>query len=218
MLAYLRATSTIGLRYKGEVPGMVPSVVGMCDASFAMHEGYASQSGFYFTLCGAAISWKSNKIRKIVLSSTEAEYVAASDASRQAEYHRNVLVELGLFSGGAVQVQTDNKGVQALVGDPVQRQRTKHIGSHSRNSVLCSLLLAHRVLPPNCNLLHSPSTNLREPEAQKGRCVGQRTPAYFSHRRRRALPQPSHLEKRRRLCRPIKRSPFCADDPFGLHR
>ena len=130
MLAYLRATSTIGLRYKGEVPGTVPSVMGMCDASFAVHEDCASQSGFYFTLCGAAISWKSNKIRKIVLSSTEAEYVAASDASRQAECHRNVLVELGLFSGGAVQVRTDNKGVQALVGDPVQRQRTKHIGSH----------------------------------------------------------------------------------------
>ena len=27
-------------------------------------------------------------------------------------------------------MQTDNKGVQALVRDPVQRQQTKHIGSH----------------------------------------------------------------------------------------
>ena len=46
-----------------------------------------------------------------------------------AEYHRNVLVELGLYDeGSCMQILTDSKGAKALVGNPVQRQRTKHIG------------------------------------------------------------------------------------------
>ena len=61
-------------------------------------------------------------------SSTEAECVTCSNASRQAEYHINVLGELGLYeAGGGLQIFTDSKGAEALVGNPVQRQRTKHI-------------------------------------------------------------------------------------------
>ena len=63
-------------------------------------------------------------------SSTEAEYVTCSDASRHAEYHVNVLGELGLFEEeNAVQIYTDSKGAEALVRNRVQRQRTKHIGT-----------------------------------------------------------------------------------------
>ena len=63
-------------------------------------------------------------------SSTEAEYVTYSDASRQGEYHINVLGELGLYeAGGGLQTFTDSKCAEALVGNPTQRQRTKHIGA-----------------------------------------------------------------------------------------
>ena len=63
-------------------------------------------------------------------SSTEAEYVTCSDALRQAEYHINVLNKLGLYeAGGGLQIFTDSKGAEALVGKSVQRQRTKHIGA-----------------------------------------------------------------------------------------
>ena len=47
-------------------------------------------------MCVGAISWKSYKIKKIVLSSTEAEYVMVSDVARQAEYHKNLMVEMDL--------------------------------------------------------------------------------------------------------------------------
>ena len=81
-------------------------------------------------MCGAAVSWRSYKIKRVCHSSTEAEYVTCSDASRQAEYHVNVLGELGLSGErDAVQIYTDSKGAEALVGNPVQRQRTKHIGT-----------------------------------------------------------------------------------------
>ena len=76
------------------------------------------------------MSWRSYRIKRLVHSSTEAEYVTCSDASRQAEYHINVLGELGLYeAGGGLQIFTDSKGAEALVGNPVQRQRTKYIGA-----------------------------------------------------------------------------------------
>ena len=76
------------------------------------------------------MSWRSYRIKRVVHSSTEAEYVTCSDASRQAEYHINVMGELGLYeAGGGLQIFTDSKGGEALVGNPIQRQRTKHIGA-----------------------------------------------------------------------------------------
>ena len=39
-------------------------------------------------------------------------------------------MELGLFNeGSCMQMLMDSKGAKALVGNPVQRQRTKHIGA-----------------------------------------------------------------------------------------
>ena len=80
LLGYVRATSEVGLQYVGEEPGTSPKLTGTCDASFACHEDGTSQGGYYFSLCGGAISGKSYKIKKIVLSSTEAKYVMVSDA------------------------------------------------------------------------------------------------------------------------------------------
>ena len=131
MLAYVQATATVDLRYTGEAPGILPRVIGMSDASWATHvDDYTSQAGYFFNLCGAAVSWRSYRIKRVVHSSTEAEYVTCSDASRQAGYHINVMGELGLYeASGGLQIFTDSKGAEALVGNPVQRLRTKHIGA-----------------------------------------------------------------------------------------
>ena len=50
--------------------------------------------------------------------------------SRTAEHHSNVLGEMGLAEEGeCLQIFTDSMGAEALVANPVQRQRTKHIGT-----------------------------------------------------------------------------------------
>ena len=53
-----------------------------------------------------------------------------SDTSRMAGYHLNVLGEMGLAEEGkCLQIFTDSMGAEALVANPVQRQRTKHTGT-----------------------------------------------------------------------------------------
>ena len=100
-LAYVKATATVGLLYTSEASDTLPKIVGMSDASWATHEdSMTSQAGYFFNMCGAAVSWRSYKIKRVCHSSTEAEYVTCNDASRKAEYHVNVLGELGLSGEG----------------------------------------------------------------------------------------------------------------------
>jgi len=53
-----------------------------------------STAAFVFLLGGTAISWKSKKQSLIALSTTEAEYVAASEASQEGVWLRHILSEI----------------------------------------------------------------------------------------------------------------------------
>src|SRR3954464_10575859 len=55
-----------------------------------------SQSGYVFTFNGAAVSWRSAKQSVVARSSTESEYIAASEASQEAIWMKEFITELGV--------------------------------------------------------------------------------------------------------------------------
>ncbi|XP_070011459.1 secreted RxLR effector protein 161-like [Nicotiana sylvestris] len=58
---------------------------GYTDASFSSNKDDSkSISGYVFTLNGSAVSWKSSKQATVVDSVNEAEYIAASEAAKEA--------------------------------------------------------------------------------------------------------------------------------------
>ena len=60
------------------------AVRGYTDASFQTDlDDSHSQSGYVFTLNGGAVSWKSSKQDTVADSTTEAEYIAASEAAKE---------------------------------------------------------------------------------------------------------------------------------------
>jgi hypothetical protein len=81
ILKYLRMTKYMFLIYGGETELVVR---GYTDASFQTdHDDLRSQSGFVFVLNGGAVSWKSYKQETAADSTTEAEYIAASEAAKE---------------------------------------------------------------------------------------------------------------------------------------
>jgi hypothetical protein len=65
----------------------------------------------------------------VALSTTEAEYMASADATRQATWLRLLLddLQIGLPTDTPVSILNDNNGCIALSKNPVHHERSKHI-------------------------------------------------------------------------------------------
>ena len=82
-----------------------------------------------FTLGGGAISWRSIKQSCIADSTMEAEYVAASEAAKEAVWLRNFLMDLGVVPSAqpAMTLYCDNSGAVANSREPRAHKKGKHI-------------------------------------------------------------------------------------------
>ncbi|KAK8600793.1 hypothetical protein V6N12_050641 [Hibiscus sabdariffa] len=127
ILKYLRRTKDVFLVYGGEEQ---LSIKGYTDASFQTDKDDSrSQSGFVFRLNGGAVSWKSSKQDTIVDSTTEAKYIAASEAVKEAVWIKKFITELGVVRSisDALELYCDNNGAIAQAKEPRSHQRSKHI-------------------------------------------------------------------------------------------
>ncbi|KAK8631738.1 hypothetical protein V6N13_028518 [Hibiscus sabdariffa] len=127
ILKYLRRTKDVFLVYGGEEQ---LSIKGYTDASFQTDKDDSrSQSGFVFCLNGGAVSWKSSKQDTVADSTTEAEYIAASEAAKEAVWIKKFVTELGVVPSisDAMELYCDNNGAIAQAKEPRSHKRSKHI-------------------------------------------------------------------------------------------
>ncbi|CAK1595645.1 unnamed protein product [Parnassius mnemosyne] len=123
VLRYLKGIPNYGLVY--ERTGL--SLFSVVDADWAANSvDRKSYSGFAFIFAGAPISWEARKQRVVALSSTEAEYVAISEATREALYLSNIFNNIGIECE-CVTLFNDNQGAIKLIQNRSYRSRTKHI-------------------------------------------------------------------------------------------
>ncbi|GJT51297.1 hypothetical protein Tco_0977454 [Tanacetum coccineum] len=94
VLKYLKKTMNYRLTYTG-----YPLVLkGYTDASWISNtEENSSTSGWVFLLGGGAISWASKKQTCITGSTMESEFVALAAAGKEAEWLKNLLLEIPLW-------------------------------------------------------------------------------------------------------------------------
>lgn len=124
ILRYLAGTIDLKLIYK---PGD-GNLEGFVDADWGGNSlDRKSYTGFTFFFGGCPISWESRKQTSVALSSTEAEYMAASDAAKEAIYLKRILKEVNNWKGGSVKLNIVNQGAQKLAENPVYHKRSKHI-------------------------------------------------------------------------------------------
>ncbi|WZZ37877.1 hypothetical protein YC2023_034136 [Brassica napus] len=125
ILRYVQGTSSFGIRYKR---GEEQELVGYVDSDYAGDlDDRKSTSGYVFMLGGGAVSWASKKQPIVTLSTTEAEFVAASYGACQAMWQRNILEEIGLAQREGTMVYCDNSSTIKLSKNPVLHGRSKHI-------------------------------------------------------------------------------------------
>ncbi|KAJ9547641.1 hypothetical protein OSB04_020184 [Centaurea solstitialis] len=128
ILKYLRRTKDMFLVFGGSEDEI--SVNGYSDASFQTdRDDFRSQSGYVFTLNGGAISWKSSKQDTIADSTTEAEYIAASDAAKEAVWLRNFLSDLRVVASVSrpIDILCDNSGAVAQAKEPREHHKSRHV-------------------------------------------------------------------------------------------
>ena len=124
LLRYIKGTLDLSLTFSDQ-----PMSLAFADADWGGDmDTHRSTTGYLFKVFGGAVAWKSRRQPTVALSTTEAEYMASADASRQAIWIRLFLDNLGLGLGDKpLQIYNDNAGTVSLAKNPVHHERTKHI-------------------------------------------------------------------------------------------
>ena len=126
ILKYIKGTVNRGIMYRNS--GSVLELVGYCDSDYAGgRKTRRSTSGFVFKFCNGPVSWCTQRERTVSLSSTEAEYISATTATREAVWLRQLLHDIGSPCASATVLHIDNQSAIQLVKNPVFHGRTKHI-------------------------------------------------------------------------------------------
>jgi hypothetical protein len=124
ILRYLRGTITYGLRYTSSGGLFLHGY----DADWAgSRVDRKSTFGYCFSLGSTMISWSSGKHVSIAQSTAKAEYIVASDASKEAIWLKKLVS--GLFGDKLemMVVHCDSQGCIKLTENPVFHDRSKHI-------------------------------------------------------------------------------------------
>jgi hypothetical protein len=129
ILRCLAGTKTLGITYSSKDVTQDHNLFhGFADTSFASTDDYKLVTWYVFLSAGGAITWKSKKQTIIALSTTEAEYIALSEAGREACWLQGLYEELRFPQNAPTVIKGDNEGSVILTHNPQFHNRSKHIG------------------------------------------------------------------------------------------
>ena len=125
VLRYLASTLDCGITFRQSST----TVSGYSDADYAGDtDTRRSTTGFVFILNEGAITWSSKLQPTVAVYTTEAEYMAAAQAVREALCLKKLLAigDLGI-NMGTMPILTDSQGALKLLKHPIASMRSKHI-------------------------------------------------------------------------------------------
>ena len=127
LIRYLLGTVNYSLTYGSNNQNQL-SMMGYCDADWGSNQDdRRSVTGYVYILNGGAVSWQAKKQPTVALSSVEAEYMAATEATKEAIWLRSFFTEIGLKIPSPITILSDSQGSIALAKNPAVHSRSKHI-------------------------------------------------------------------------------------------
>jgi len=85
-----------------------------------------STSGYVFNLFGGVVSWTSKKQSVVAPSTTKAEYMATTHASKEAVWLQRLCSNMGLVQG-VIRIDCDSQSEIFLAKNLAYHSKTKHI-------------------------------------------------------------------------------------------
>jgi hypothetical protein len=129
VIHYLMKTRSLALQLGGGDEFLVAS-----DASFADNSiDRKSSQGYVMQLFGGTIGWRANKQDTVTTSTTEAELLALSQATKESIFISRLLKEIGIrLESNTIRIQCDNQQTIKLVNKEVGPLQTKlrHVNIH----------------------------------------------------------------------------------------
>jgi len=108
---YIRGTLDVGIEYGSKSTSERLELLGYSDSDWGGDvESRKSTSGYVFQLANGPVSWSSKRQKTVALSFCEAEYMALTEATKEAVWMRGLLKELGLEGFDSVTIRMDNQG------------------------------------------------------------------------------------------------------------
>ena len=122
VIRYLRATWNETITYiRGS--RRVNKLWGWVDADWAGDtDTRRSHTGYILMMNGGPISWKSRRQDNVSLSTSEAEFVAGSQAAQEVEYLRETPRDFGYSQSTATDIFEDNLACITMSKNPVGRK------------------------------------------------------------------------------------------------
>jgi hypothetical protein len=127
VLQYLKKTRDLGITFQG--PGELEIQL-YTDSDYAGDKAtYKSTGGYVAFAAKGPVSWQSKRQSVVAQSSTEAEYIALSEAAKEATWIRHLLADLNHLNlvDSPMQLYGDNQGSIAIAQNPSFRKGSKHI-------------------------------------------------------------------------------------------
>ncbi|XP_074026444.1 uncharacterized protein [Leptinotarsa decemlineata] len=123
----LKDTENVGLLYTGTEE----TLIAYSDANFAGDlDTRKSTTGYLTSIAGAPVTWSSHIQKCVSRSTTESEYIAASETSQEVMWLRIFLQELGFLTEVPNKLFVDNQSAIQLVKNTEYHKRTKHITTY----------------------------------------------------------------------------------------
>jgi hypothetical protein len=138
-LRYLKRTSRYALHFPSvnspsvdfpSVEHPETSLIGFTDSDWAGSTANRKSIGGHIFQAKdkASVSWQAKSQSVVALSTLEAEYIACSDATREALWLRRLLGEIERSSvDQTVPISCDNQGALKLIDTGILKSKTKHI-------------------------------------------------------------------------------------------
>ena len=136
VVKFVLDTRNLAIRIKPTPFGeeLLWEIVAFSDSDFAGDsETRISTVGFVLYLMGVPIIWKSKGMKSVTLSSSEAEYVALSEAAKEVKFVYQVMRSFELNVKLPIVIRVDNIDAIFMSNNVAVSQRTKHVDTRFKS-------------------------------------------------------------------------------------